>query len=274
MQRIGVSPHAPYTVTRRLFESVRDYAAVEGLPLTIHIAESLAESQFIYYGEGPFADSHRERGFTVEALGISPIEHLYRMGLLKPRTLLIHAIQLDDRDIEILRHTRPAVVHCPKSNAKLAHGTARVEDMLRAGLSVGLGTDSVASNNTIDMFEEMRSAIFQQRTRTGRIDALDAAAALRMATLGGAECLGLSAEIGSLEAGKRADFVVVDLNDPALQPVYDPVEAMVYSASRRNVRETYLAGQAVRIESERLMQQAGSIADRLQQATADGPSGL
>src|SRR5207249_7802953 len=107
---------------------------------------------------------------------------------------------------------------CPKSNAKLAHGVARIPEIRDTGITIGLGTDSVASNNVVDMFEEMRAAIFQQRARTKQFDAIDAQSALRMATLGGAECLGLSRLLGSLDPGKRADFVVVDLTDPAVQP--------------------------------------------------------
>ena len=132
-----------------------------------------------------------------------------------------------------------------------------------ADLTIGLGTDSVASNNVIDMFEEMRTAVFQQRSRTQKMDALDAHAAFRMATLGGAECLGLSEHLGSLDAGKRADFVVVDLNDPAVQPVYDPVSAMVYSASRHNVRATYIAGREVRVDSTEIVRECAAIAKRL-----------
>lgn len=263
MQRIGISPHAPYTVSQKLFEAVRDYAGREGLRQTVHIAESPDECRFVRDGDGPFAEFHKERGIAVTPLGMSPIEYLHGMGMLKPEMLLIHAIELSDRDLGILEVTHPAVVHCPKSNAKLGHGMARVEEMLGSGLSVGLGSDSVASNNVVDMFEEMRSAVFQQRTRTRRIDAMDAASAFRMATLGGAECLGFQEQIGSLEAGKRADFVVVDLNDPALQPVYDPIEAMVYSASRRNVRATYIAGKELNFDTSDLIREASSIARRL-----------
>ena len=119
----------------------------------------------------------------------------------------------------------------------------------------GLGTDSVASNNVVDMFEEMRAAVFQQRGQTKRFDSLDADTVFRMATLGGAECLGLAHQLGSLEVGKRADFVVVDLNDPAVQPVYDPIQAMVYSACRNNVRATYIGGREVRVDARDLVRE-------------------
>jgi 5-methylthioadenosine/S-adenosylhomocysteine deaminase len=185
------------------------------------------------------------------------------LGLLRGGTLLVHAIDLEDDDLELLREKRPALVHCPKSNAKLAHGIARIAEIRETGIATGLGTDSMASNNVIDMFEEMRAAVFQQRSRTQTLDALDAHTAFRMATLGGAECLGLADQLGSLEAGKCADFVVVDLSDPAVQPVYDPIQAMVYSACRHNVRATYIGGREVTFDSDDLVRECAVIAKRL-----------
>jgi 5-methylthioadenosine/S-adenosylhomocysteine deaminase len=183
--------------------------------------------------------------------------------LLRPETLIIHAIHLADADFDLLRERRPALVHCPKSNAKLAHGIARIPEIRDTGITVGLGTDSVASNNVVDMFEEMRTAIFQQRGRIQRLDALDAQTVFRMATLGGAECLGLADHLGSLDAGKRADFVVVDFNDPAVQPIHDPVEAMVYSASRHNVRATYSGGRPVAVDATGILEECALIAKQL-----------
>jgi len=262
-QRLGVSPHAPFTVAPRLFRMVKEYAKSEGLPVTVHIAESLDEERYVRLGEGPFADRNRERQFEVEVAGCSPVAHLERCGMLDPQTLLIHVIRTEDSDMDVLRRTGAAVVHCPKSNAKFGHGVAKVVEMYEAGVRMSLGTDSVASNNVVDMFEEMREAIFMQRARTGRFNALDATCAFRMATLGGAECLGLDRHLGSLDAGKRADFAVVDLNDPALHPIYDPIQTLVYSACRKNVRETYLAGERVRFEAAPLLQQAAAIARKL-----------
>jgi 5-methylthioadenosine/S-adenosylhomocysteine deaminase len=262
-QRLGVSPHAPFTVSPRLFRTVKDYCRAESLPVTVHIAESAAEERYVRYGEGPFAERNRERNFAVDAAGCSPIAYLDRLGVLDPDTLLIHAIRTGDDDLELIRRAGAAVVHCPKSNGKLAHGIARVVEMRDAGVRVGLGTDSVASNNVVDMFEEMRQAVFMQRARSGQFNALNAHAVLRMATLGGAECLGLAKHLGSLEAGKRADFVVVDLADPALQPIYDPVQSMVYSACRKNVRATYIGGKRVEADATPLLAEARAIARRL-----------
>ncbi len=260
---VGVSPHAPYTVSEKLFRAVDDYSRREGLRVTTHIAESEDEGMFVRWGAGAFAERWRERGIPISPAGCSPVAYLDRLGLLRPETLLAHAIDLEDADFGILRDRRPAVAHCPKSNAKLAHGIARIPDIRSTGVAVGLGTDGAVSNNAADMFEEMRAAIFQQRARTRRLDALDAPGAFRMATLGGAECLGLSAHLGSLDPGKRADFVVVDLNDPGIQPVYDPIDAMVYAAARHNVRATYLAGREVKVDASDVIREAGAIAQRL-----------
>jgi 5-methylthioadenosine/S-adenosylhomocysteine deaminase len=261
--KVGVSPHAPYTVSAKLYRGVNEYAVRERLPLTTHIAESGDEGLFVRRGTGIFAERWRARGIPVESRGCSPLAYIHGFGLLRPNTLLVHAIDLDATDIELIKRMRPALVHCPKSNAKLAHGVARISEMADLGIPIGLGTDSVVSNNAVDMFEEMRMAIFQQRSRTQRLDALDANTVFRMATLGGAECLGLADRLGSLDPGKRADFVVVELNDPAVQPIYDPIDAMVYSASRHNIRATYIGGKEVKLDPGDLIRAVARIAERL-----------
>lgn len=261
--RIGLSPHAPYTVSTSLYGRVRDLAQVENLPVAVHIAESGEEVRFVRDGAGPFAENWRARGIPVTAHGVGPLELLERLGILGPRTLAVHAIHADSADVARLAATGTAVVHCPKSNLKLGHGVAPVREFLAADVPVGLGTDSVASNNSVDMFEEMRLAVYLQRSRTGDPEAIGAARALRMATLDGARCLGLDSMLGSLEPGKRADFAVVDLEDCALTPVHDPVQALVYSAGRRNVEATYVAGERVEIDPGPTMAEANRIARRL-----------
>jgi cytosine/adenosine deaminase-related metal-dependent hydrolase len=262
--RAGISPHAPYTVSASLYRSVNEYAAAENLRMTTHIAESVDEGMFVRSGTGVFAERWQQRGIPVDPPRCSPLAYLDQSGLLRSEMLLVHGIDLDDADFALLREKRPSLVHCPKSNAKLAHGVARLAEIRETGIAVGLGTDSVASNNVVDMFEEMRMAIFQQRSRTKKLDALDARSVFRMATIEGAECLGLAGQLGTLDRGKRADFAVVDLSDPAMQPIYDPIEAMVYSASRRNIRATYIGGHEVKTDSSDLIQEAGRIARRLQ----------
>ena len=261
--RVGVSPHAPYTVSAKLFCLVNRFANAENLRMTTHIAESEDEGMFVRWGTGAFAERWTERGIPLLPAGCSPLAFIDGLGLVRPEMLLVHAIDLEDSDFEILRSKRPAFVHCPKSNAKFAHGVARVPEICDTGIAIGLGTDSVASNNVVDTFEEMRAAIFQQRARWQSIDALDAQSAFRMATLGGAECLGLSQFLGSLDTGKRADFVVVDLTDPAVQPVYDPIAAMVYSASRHNIRATFIGGQETNVDYRDLVRECAAIAEQL-----------
>jgi cytosine/adenosine deaminase-related metal-dependent hydrolase len=263
--RIGVSPHAPYTVSARLYQGVSQYAEQEHIRLTTHIAESPDEGMFVRFGTGIFADRWRQREIPVDPAGCSPLAYIDRLGLLRPETLLVHAIDLEDADIQRLMEKRPMIVHCPKSNAKLAQGVARIPEIRRAGVTLALGSDSVASNNVVDMFEEMRAAIFQQRSRTQKLDSLDAQTVFRMATLGGAVCLGLEEHLGSLDPGKYADFVVVDLNDPAVQPVHDPIETMVYSASRHNIRATYIGGLEVNPDPTDLLKEISQAAERLRQ---------
>jgi len=236
------------------------------LPLALHIGESGEERAFVRDGAGPFADYLSGRGIPVEARGVGPIEYVRDLGMLGPNTLAIHAIDASSDDIDRFRSADVAVAHCPKSNLKLGHRIAPLREFIDAGVRVGLGTDSVASNNVVDMFEEMRTAIFLQRTRLDDPRALGASEVFAMATLGGARCLGFDAEIGSLEPGKQADFCVVDLNEPAMQPVYDPIESMVFSASRQNVRATYVGGRKVDVDCTDLLRETAEIAVRVAKA--------
>jgi len=261
--KIGVSPHAPYSVSRSLYESVRDYARKECLRMTAHVAESRDETGFVRDGAGPFAAAHAKRGIEVTARRCTPVAYLDSLGILGPDMLLVHCVEASERDLDRIRDTGTFVVHCPKSNAKLANGTARIHDMLEQGVRVSLGTDSVASNNVIDMFEEMRAAIFQQRTHTGRIDSMTASEAFKMATIEGAHCLGLEDQLGSLDPGKRADFAVIDLSSPAVQPVYDPLESMVYSASRADVRFVFSGGREVSLDDSEVLKECSRIVRKL-----------
>jgi cytosine/adenosine deaminase-related metal-dependent hydrolase len=263
-QRVGVSPHAPFTVSEKLYRAVEELARSQELPIGVHIAESEDEVSFVRDGAGAFANNWQSRDIPVVAHGVGPVAYLDKMGLIGNRTLAIHAIHASPDEIVRMAEQGTTVVHCPKSNMKLGHRIAPVADFLAAGVTVGLGTDSVASNNNVDMFEEMRTAIFLQRNRTGNPQKLSAATALRMATLDGARCLGLEAQVGSIESGKLADLAVVDLGDPALSPVYDPVDAIVYSASRKNVLATYLGGERVQVDASSTINEAAAIARRLQ----------
>ena len=205
----------------------------------------------------------RTAAFQSRLAGWAPWATSTNWASLGRGTLAIHAIHAETLEIGRLAESGAGVVHCPKSNLKLGHAIAPVREFLDAGVPVGLGTDSVASNNNVDMFEEMRLAVYLQRSRARNPRELTASDALEMATMGGARCLGLEDQLGSIEAGKLADFIVVDLTGPALNPVYDPIETIVYSAGRGNVAATFLAGKRVRIDTGPTIDDARAIAARL-----------
>ena len=195
---LGVSPHAPYTVSEPLYRAVADLARRERWPLAMHLAESRAETELVRDGSGAFADALRARGFAVRAQHCSPVQYLLRLGVLQRATgwLCIHGVQVDGPDIDVLRDAGVAVAHCPRSNRVHGHGTAPLAAFRRAGLPVGLGTDSVVSVGD--------SSLLAEATAAG----LDGEDALRMLTIEGARALGLEREIGSLEVGKQADLAV------------------------------------------------------------------
>jgi 5-methylthioadenosine/S-adenosylhomocysteine deaminase len=246
--RAGISPHAPYTVCAPQLEMISDFAIADELPLMMHAAESKAEEQFIRHGCGPFADSLMKRGIRWQAPGISTIQYLKRHGVLGTHPLLAHCINVDDEDIEIMRSTGTRVAHCPKSNAKLGHGRAPFAKFLSAGIEVGLGSDSVASNNTCDILEEAKFALLFARGSAGddqEGETLQADDVLRAATLSGARALGLGGQIGELKAGSQADFVVVSLRGNQQLPSYDPVNTLIFASSGRDVIVTVVAGREV-----------------------------
>jgi 5-methylthioadenosine/S-adenosylhomocysteine deaminase len=226
--RVGVSPHAPYTVSDALYAAVARYAADESLAIAVHIAESEAERELVVDGDGIFARGLRKRGIDVGPRARSSIELLRATGVLGQRPLLIHCVRLDADDIaHVATHAAP-IAHCPVSNAKLGHGVAPMLDYLGAGITVAIGSDSVASNNRMDMLAEARAAILAQRARVGRHDAICARDALELATIGGARALGLDAEIGTLEVGKSADLAAFPLA-PHVIPVHDPESTAVFA---------------------------------------------
>ena len=195
--RLGVSPHAPYTVSAPLYETVAAYARREDLPVAVHLAESKEESQFVRDGAGPFADAWRARGIAVEPRHCTPVEYLRRLGLLTPHTLCIHCVQVDQGDVAVLAAAGARIAHCPRSNRAHRHGSAPLAAFRAAGLEVGLGTDSVVSVGELDLWAEADAA------------GLDGDDALRALTIDGARALGWDHEIGSLEVGKAADLAVL-----------------------------------------------------------------
>ena len=194
--RLGVSPHAPYTVSGPLYLAVADFARDAGLPVAVHLAESSAETQFVREGSGPFADALGARGIAVTPRGRSPVEYLVQRGVVQRGTLCIHCVQVDQDDVDLLSRAGASIAHCPRSNRAHGHGTAPLAAFRRAGLRVGLGTDSVVSVGDSSLWAEAAAA------------GLDGPDALRMLTIEGARALNLESDIGSLDVGKQGDLAV------------------------------------------------------------------
>ena len=221
--RLGISPHAPYSVSEPLYRATAELARRERLPVAVHLAESREETALVRDGAGPFADALRARGISITAHGCSPVQYLLRLGVLQRATgwLCIHCVQVDGPDIESLRNAGAAVAACPRSNRAHGHGTAPLPLFRGAGLTVGFGTDSVVSTGDVDLWSEATAA------------GLEGAEALRVLTLDGARALGLDAAIGSLELGKAADLAVFPLT--ALDRLRPPVTALLTVVAGRVV---------------------------------------
>ena len=222
-----LAPHAPYTVSDATFRKIAKIAGEVEVPVHIHLHETTDEI---------------ERSLAEH--GVRPVERLQRLGLLGPGLIAVHAVHLTEGEITLLAKHGASVAHCPSSNLKLASGFAPVAKMAAAGLNLAFGTDGAASNNRLDMFEEMRLAALLAKAVARDAEALPAHAALHAATLGGAVALGLEARIGSIVPGKSADLAAVRLGGPdaGLMPCYDPASHLVYAAGRHDVTDVWVAG--------------------------------
>lgn len=222
----SLAPHAPYTVNDKALERIATLSAQLDLPIHIHVHEARSEVEQ-----------------SLKQYGIRPLERLQRLGLVTPNLIAVHAIHLDTGDIQMLASEGAHVAHNPTSNMKLANGACPVSVLLQQGVSVGLGTDGAASNNRLDMLQEMRHAALLAKLTANDPAVLDAHTALRMATLGGAEAMGLADSIGSLKIGKYADLCALSLEGWMLQPCFDPVSHLIYVAGREQVSHVWVAGQ-------------------------------
>jgi cytosine/adenosine deaminase-related metal-dependent hydrolase len=274
--RIGVSPHAPYTVSDDLFRATASFARSEKLRLATHTAEAEVEDLLLREGMGPFAAGLRSRGISTPRRAESTIDLLDRTGVLDCEPLLIHAVRLNDNDIKRAADHGATIAHCPIANARLGHGIARGVEMRAAGLTVTIGTDSVASNNRLDLLEEARVAQMMQRARLESASAFASHDLLEMITIDSARALGMETRIGSLEVGKDADFCVVSLEQPHAVPAPDPLSALFHSARGSDVIMTavrgemlYVGGRVIPFDVGSLRDEMHSIGERLCRAQED-----
>jgi len=255
-----LAPHAPYTVSDETLRKVGTLAAELDLPVHIHLHETQDEI---------------ER--SIAEHGVRPLERLARLGLLGPNLIAVHAVHLVPGEIALLAKHGCSVAHCPSSNLKLASGFAPVAAMLKSSINVALGTDGAASNNRLDMLQEMRLAALVAKAAARDAQALPAHAALRAATMGGAQALGLAGEIGSIKPGKAADLAALALEGPEVEPCYDPVSHLVYAAGREHVSHVWVAGEARVSEGKllgRLANEGRSLLDTRVQLWQNALGGL
>ncbi len=221
-----MAPHAPYTVSDRTFSRILTVAEELDLPIHVHLHETLDEIEQ-----------------SLSQFKARPLERLRALDLVGPRLIAVHAVHVLEKEIEMLARLGASVAHCPSSNLKLANGFAPIAAMLEHGVNVGLGTDGAASNNRLDLFQEMRTAALLAKAVASDAEALPAHQALAAATLHGARALGLENAIGSLVPGKFADLCAVAFDRPELAPCYDPVSHLVYVAGREHVSHVWVAGE-------------------------------
>ena len=244
---VTVDPHAVYTCSPDLLKNLKRMAEKHNALYIIHLSENEEEVKG-----------------SQERYGASPVMHLENLGLLDSRVVADHCVMLTDEEIKLLAQREVKIAHCPESNMKLASGIAPVQQMITAGLSVGLGTDGSASNNDVDMFGEMNSAAKLHKVNTLDPTALPAETVLEMATIGGARVLGAANEIGSLEPGRKADLIVLDMNQPHLTPLYNIPSHMVYAARGADVIHSVINGKVVMQNRElKTLDEKGILADMI-----------
>lgn len=250
--KIGLSPHSVYTSTPEVLGLCAETCTEFGIRVAIHLAETSAEAEYLQSGTGPLADWRRGLGYEPMVAGVRPARLLERVGLLRPGVCLAHCAHLSEDEVDLVAGSGASVAHCPRSNAYLGAGVAPVLRLRNAGAVVGVGTDSAGSAMTLDMFEEMRFGLGLQRAISEDAGVITAKVALEMATIDGARALGLAELVGTLEPGKRADMIALDVSDAlAGEDVY----LAVVSRSPGDVRlamvegrEVALGGRAVSVD--------------------------
>jgi 5-methylthioadenosine/S-adenosylhomocysteine deaminase len=242
----SIAPHAPYSVSDEAFTLINTYSE----ELSINIHTHLHETQW-------------EIEDSIEKYGITPVQRLNNLGIIGPSLMAVHCVHLNDQDMATLAKNKVSIVHNPSSNMKLGSGISDIAKMLKQNLNISLGTDSSASNNRIDIMEEMRLAALLIKGSTKSPESFSANEAIKMATINGAKALGLESIIGSIEKNKKADLVAIDLNSIENQPIYNPLTTLVYSSSRSDVSYVWIDGEIklkdkklVKIDEERIIQLA------------------
>lgn len=231
----AIAPHAPYTVSPDHLKAVQAFAEKQNIPILTHLAETQGEVDDI-----------------TKRYGLRPIMHLEKLGLLSNRLVAAHVVCANAEEIELLKQRGVGVAHNPQSNMKLASGVAPVPEMLKAGLAVGIGTDGAASNNDLNMFEEMDTTAKLHKLNSKNPTVVSAREALEMATIGGAKAIHMEKEIGSLEKGKRADVVVINLESSHQQPIYNLFSSLVYSTKGSDVETSIINGKVVMLKGKML----------------------
>mgnify|MGYP000061140733 FL=1 len=252
---IGFGPHAPYTVSDDPLINIRDLAVAHDIPVQIHLHETQTE-----------VDQ------AISQSGIRPIQRLKNLGLISHDIPLqcVHMTALDDSDIAFLKDSKAHVIHCPESNLKLASGFCETAKLLENGINIAIGTDGAASNNDLDMLGELRTAALIAKPIANNAAAVNASTALEMATINGAKALGLEELIGSLEVGKAADLIAINLDELNSQPSFDPISDIVYSVAANQVSHSWINGQLllddkklVKFDPATLIKTAQSWADKI-----------
>ena len=226
--KFSIAPHAPYTCNEKSLQTCVELAKKYNLPIHIHLAETKDEVKIIK-----------------EKYNLSSTEFLKQMGIFDVPVILAHGVWVDDKDMEILKGVKGGIAHNPISNCKLASGIAPITKYLKNDITVSLGTDGAASTNTLDMFEEMRVCNYLQKVSNLSSSVIDAYTAIKFATINGAKVLGLSKEIGSIEVGKKADLIIVDIKKAKLNPINDVYSNIVYANNGNDVLTTIIDGKVV-----------------------------
>jgi 5-methylthioadenosine/S-adenosylhomocysteine deaminase len=252
--RISICAHAPYTCSSELLKKAYHLSEKHHLPFHIHVAETRKEADLI-------KEKKKEE---------SIVEYLDRLGVLDSHVVAAHCVWISEKDMDIFHHRKVKIAHNPTSNLKLGSGTAPLHLMQKHGLTVSLGTDGAASNNSLDLFREIRLAALLSKGLQQDPELIPAYQALEMATINGARALGMDDITGSLEIGKFADFIVIDTSAPAMRPLYHPVSHLAYTAGRENVEEVYASGKLLyrkgeyfTLDAEKILAEAETAAERI-----------